>query len=74
MIPYEKAKGEIEFSNLTPDPIQIPKGLILVSTKDPTKEYVTVEIGELKGGPDARLVLSVNSIMPGQQEMQNPEK
>lgn len=65
LIPYGKAEGEIEFTNLTPDPIQIPEGLILVSTIDLTKEYVTTDAGELNGGPDARLTLSVNSVLPG---------
>lgn len=64
-IPDAKAQGKIEFANLTPDSIMVPRGLVLVSSKDLTKEYVIVESGELDGGPDSRITLLVESVKPG---------
>ena len=65
LVPYEKAQGEVEFANLTPDSVQIPEGLILVSSKDLNKEYITLAAGELKGGAAARLTIPVRAILPG---------
>lgn len=65
LVPYDKAQGMVEFTNLTPDPVKIPDGLILVSSQDMTKEYITLESGELKGGADARLSVPVSSLLPG---------
>jgi hypothetical protein len=64
-VPSVKANGKIDFVNLTSDAFLIPAGLILRSSLDEKKEYITIESGEINAGPDGRLSLQVEAITAG---------
>ena len=64
-VPIAKAKGKIDFVNLTNDVIKIPEGLILRSSADEKKEYITVELGEIQAGPGSMLILAVEAVKAG---------
>jgi hypothetical protein len=65
-VPSVKAKGKIDFVNLTGDAIQIPAGLVLRSSLDEKEEYITIESGEIKAGPDGSLSLQIEAISAGE--------
>ena len=54
-VPLAKAKGKIDFVNLTNDVVKIPEGLILRSSVDEKKEYITIESGEIQAGPGSMI-------------------
>jgi hypothetical protein len=64
-VPSGKAKGKIDFVNLTSDAISIPLGLTLRSSVDQKKEYTTIESGEVPGGSGSKLSLQVESVEAG---------
>jgi hypothetical protein len=64
-VPSGKAKGKIDFVNLTSDAISIPLGLTLRSSVDEKKEYTTIESGEIQAGPGSKLSLLVESVEAG---------
>ena len=64
-VPSGKAKGKIDFVNLTSDAISIPLGLTLRSSVDQKKEYTTIESGEVPAGSGSKLSLQVESVEAG---------
>jgi hypothetical protein len=64
-VPSRKAKGKIDFVNLTSDAISIPLGLTLRSSVDEKKEYTTIETGEIQAGPGSKLSLQIESVEAG---------
>lgn len=64
-VPSVKAKGKIDFVNLTSDAVQIPVGLILRSSLDEKKEYITIETGEIQAGIESKVSLQVEAVEAG---------
>ena len=64
-VPIAKANGKIDFVNLTNAVVKIPVGLILRSSADEKKEYITVESGEIQAGPGSMLILAVEAVKAG---------
>ena len=71
-IPVSAATGEVELRNLTLEKIAIPEGLVLVSVEDKTKEYVTIESGELSGDKDSEIIIPIMANNPGSQGNAKP--
>jgi hypothetical protein len=65
-VPSVKSKGKIDFVNLTSDAFLIPAGLVLRSSLDEKKEYVTIESGEVNAGPEGRLSLQIEAVSAGE--------
>ncbi len=65
-VPSVKAKGKIDFVNLTSESILIPLGLTLRSSVEEKKEYTTIESGEIQAGPGSKLSLRVESVEAGE--------
>jgi hypothetical protein len=65
-VPSVKAKGKIDFVNLTNESILIPVGLVLRSSVDEKKEYTTIESGEIQAGPGSMMSLKVESVAAGE--------
>jgi hypothetical protein len=65
-VPSVKAKGKIDFVNLTSDAFQIPAGLILRSSLDEKKEYITIESREIQAGTESKVSLQVEAVEAGE--------
>jgi hypothetical protein len=71
-IPVSAAKGEVELRNLTLDTIAVQEGLVLVSSEDITKEYITTKSGELSGDSDSVIILPIMAKNTGSQGNAKP--
>lgn len=67
VLPISTAKGEVTFTNLSLETIEIPEGLILLSSDDSSKEYITTKSGQLDPETTDSLLLLVMAKLPGSQ-------
>ena len=62
VIPQSKAKGEVEFRNLTQQEVTVPAGTVVLSE---TTRFVTTEEGVVDAGVGKKLVLAIEAVDGG---------
>jgi hypothetical protein len=66
-MPDEAATGEVQFTNLTGENVQIPKGTVVRTLGELTQRFATTRPGEAAAGPGETVKLSVEALAPGRQ-------
>lgn len=59
------ATGSVVFTNLTKDVVQIPPGLVLASTRNPSIRFQIIESTQLAGSINAKAEARIQAINPG---------
>jgi hypothetical protein len=65
-LPLDPARGSVEFTNLTDQPVEIPQGT-LVSSQDPALEFSVTQAGQVPAGSGQTETLPVHALSPGSQ-------
>jgi hypothetical protein len=65
--PVQAATGTVRFTNLTAEPVDIPRGTIVASTKEPVQRFETTAPGQAPAGVGKTVDLSIHAIDPGVQ-------
>jgi len=61
-VPNEKAKGNVQFRNLTEQDQTIPAGTVIRTSSDEPVRFVTLDVGKLKGGLDETIDVPVEAL------------
>jgi hypothetical protein len=64
-VPDQPATGEVTFTNLTNEPVHIPKGSIVRSDGQETIRFATTADGDVEAGTGISLTLPVQAVTPG---------
>ncbi len=64
--PDRIAHGEVVFTNLSDNPVNIPLGLVVRNLSDPPVRFTTTQTGELDAGPGITTTLTVRALAPGE--------
>lgn len=64
-IPQQAAAGEAEFTNLTDQPISIPKGTVVRTLDSPPIRFATAANGVLSASPGETITLPITALNPG---------
>lgn len=65
-LPDQPAVGEVEFTNLTDQPLDLPKGLVVVSSGEPVLRFAVSESAQIPPGPGSTLTLPVKCLTSGE--------
>lgn len=65
MTANQYASGVVNFTNLTENKINVPKGLVVVTTGDDMKRYETIQAVVVPAGVGASSVAGVRAVQPG---------
>ena len=65
-VPDRAAGGQVIFTNLGDQPVEIPVGLVVRAPSDPNLRFATLQSVELAPGPGITATLSVRAMTPGQ--------
>mgnify|MGYP001059034090 CR=1 FL=1 len=64
-VPYQPARGEIRFTNLTEQPVVVPKGSVVCTLDSPTLRFSTDKAGTVPAGLGRTLTLPITALLPG---------
>lgn len=66
LVPQERARGRVFFTNLTQETVRIPAGTTIRSGQSTPVRFVTTQPGNVPAGPGATLGLPVEAVTPGE--------
>jgi hypothetical protein len=63
--PLQTASGTARFTNLTAEPVEIPLGMVIVSSAEPVQRFKTTAAGQAPAGVGQTVDLTVRAVAPG---------
>ena len=72
-VPAKVARGTVIFRNLTDLPVNIPAGTIIRSVTNEEIRFTTLEDGEIAGGVDENIAISVKALVFGERGNLEPD-
>ena len=64
-VPEKPASGEVEFNNLTQEPVDIPAGTVVTTLDSPVVRFATIQAGKVSAGIGQKTLVPVQAVAPG---------